>query len=176
MHGAGTVIVLSYLAQYPFTVTATLGGSPAPSPDIQATYVRTDVFELAQAQEIADGLLGTLGGSPRSIEATTRVEGWEPGQSLTVDLAGRAVDATFAVTDVSILWETAGFWLYTVRATELSVFGGNYLDQWRALLAGSSSGSSASVGSSTGTTVVGGALPTYFLGGSRFHAVQVPAA
>jgi hypothetical protein len=173
--GAGTVIVLSYLAQYPFTVTAT-GGSPAPSPDIQATYVREDVFELAQAQEIADGLLGTLGGSPRTLEATTRVEGWEPGQSLAVDLAGRAVDATFAVTDVSILWETAGSWLYTVRATELSVFGGNYLDQWRALLAGSSSGSSASVGSSSGTTVVGGALPTYYLGGSRFHAVQVPAA
>lgn len=174
--GAGTVIVLSYLAQYPFTVTATLGGSPAPSPDIQATYVREDVFELAQAQEIADGLLDTLGGSPRTLEATTRVEGWEPGQSLTVDLAGRAVDATFAVTDVSILWETAGSWLYTVRATELSVFGGNYLDQWRALLAGSSSGSSASVGTSSGTTVVGGALPTYYLGGSRFHAVQVPAA
>jgi hypothetical protein len=173
--GAGTVIELAYLAQYPFTVTATIGGSPAPSPDIQATYVRADVFDLQQAQEIADGMLATLGGSPRTLEATTRVEGWEPGQSLVVDLAGRAVDATFAVTGVGIRLETATSWLYTVQATELSVFGGNYLDQWRALLAGSSSGGGATIGSSSGTTVIGGALPTYDLGGSRFHAVQVPA-
>jgi hypothetical protein len=72
------------------------------------------------------------------------------------------------------LWETAGFWLYTVRAVELSVFPGNYLDQWRALLAGSSSGAGAT-GSSSGTSVVGGSLPTYYLGGSRTGAVQVPA-
>jgi hypothetical protein len=171
---AGVTLRFPYTAQYPFTVTATLGGSPAPSPDIQATYVRTDVFSLPQAQEIADGLLATLGGSPRTIEAVTRVEGWEPGQALTVDLDGRAVDATFAVTDVTILWQTAGVWLYTVRAVELSVFPGNYLDQWRALLAGSSSGAGAS-GSSTGTSVIGGSLPTYYLGGSRTGAVQVPA-
>ena len=170
----GTVLRFPYLAQYPFTATATLGGSPAPSPDIQATFVRADVFGLAQAQEIADGLLSTLGGSPRSLEASTRVEGWEPGQALEVDLAGRAVDATFAVTGVTITWETAGFWRYRVQATELSVFGGNYLDQWRALLAGSSSGSGSS-GSSTGTTVLGTVPPPYYLGGSRFHAVQVPA-
>lgn len=172
--GAGVVIELGYLAQYPFTVTATLGGSPPPEPDIQAVVIRTDVFDRQQAQEIADGLLNGLGGSPRTIEATTRVEGWEPGQSLTVDLAGRAVDATFAVTDVTVLWQTAGFWLYTVRAVELSVFPGNYLDQWRALLAGSASGSTASAGSSTGTMIVNAPAPVP-MGGSRFYAVRVPA-
>lgn len=174
--GAGTVIELSYLAQYPFTVTATLGGSPPPSPDIQAVYVRDDVFERGQAQEIANGLLATLGGAPRTLEATSRVDGWAPGQSLTVSLAGRAIDATFAITDVSIRLETASSWLYTIRATELSVFGGNYLDQWRALLAGSSSGSSAHVGKSSGGGAAGGsgALPVCPLGGSRIHAVRVP--
>jgi hypothetical protein len=168
---AGTPMTFPYLAQYPFTVTASVGGSPAPNPDIQAVYTRADIFDPQQGQEVADGLLASQAGSPRTLEATTRVEGWEPGQSFTVDLAGRAVDATFAVTDVTILWETAGTWLYTVRATELDVFPGNYLDQWRALLAGSSSGGSAVVGDSTGTSVIGGSLPTYYMGGSRTGAV-----
>lgn len=168
---ASTVIVLAYLAQYPFTVSATTGGSP----DIAEVQVREDVFDLAQAQEIADGLLDSLSGSPRTLEARSLLEGWAPGQEVDVDLTDRSIDATFAITEVDIEMVTATHWEYQVRATELTVAGGTYLEQWRALLGGMASGSTASVGTSTGTTVIGGALPTYDLGGSRFHAVQVPA-
>lgn len=167
---AWVIPAVNYTAQYPFLVTATTGGSP----DIAVTEARPDVFDLAQGQEIADGLLATLGGSPRTLEATTRVEGWAPGQAVTVDLAGRAVDATFAVTDVTIQWQTAGIWLYTVRATELSVFPGNYLDQWRALLGADSFGVVAPASASSGVSVLS-SPGTYYLGGSRTGAVQVPA-
>jgi len=156
--------------------SATVGGSPAPL-EIQEIRKRPDVFDRAQGQEIVDGLLAQLGGNPRTVTIRTLLDGWAPGQAVSVDIAGRAVDATFAVTAVSISLRTADYWwAYTVTAVELDVFPGTYLDQWRAMLNGSSSGLGVSVGTSSGVSVVSstGHVQGY-LGGSRYHAVQVPA-
>jgi hypothetical protein len=151
-------------------VVATTGGSP----DVQIVQTRDDVFDVAQAQEIVDGMLASIGASPRTAEITSLVDGWAPGQSLVVDMAARAVDATFAVTQVDIELIENDHWQYRVSAVELSVFPGTYLDQWRALLAGSASGSGAT-GTSSGVVATGSGVPVNYLGGSRFHAVQVPA-
>ena len=134
--------VFAYTAQYPFTVTAT-AGSPAPSLEIQELVTRADVFDYDQGAEIAEGLLAAKGASPRELEIVSLEHGWAPGQAVVVDLTGRDVNATCAVTEVEIVWVTGGFWEYRIKATELSVFPGSYLDQWRALLAGSSSGGGA---------------------------------
>jgi hypothetical protein len=167
----GWYLDFTYLAQYPFTVTATTGGSP----EVQIANTRNDVFSIEQAQEIADGMLASIGASPRTADINTLVDGWAPGQSLVVDMTSRAIDATFAVTQVDIELIEKDYWQYNVSATELSVFPGTYLDQWRALLAGSSSGS-GSIGTSSGVVATGsGGVSTIYLGGSRFHAVQVPA-
>lgn len=171
---AGVVLELRYYAIYPFTVTATLGGSPAPAIDIQQVVTREDVFDFDQGQEIANGLLAQSGASPRELEIISLEHGWAPGQAVVVNLTGRDINATCAVTEVEITWVTGGFWEYRIKATELSVFPGNYLDQWRALLQGSSSGGGASASSSSGTTVLSNPAPVP-LGGSRFHAVQLPA-
>ena len=110
----GTTIVLVYLGQYPFTVTATTGASP----EIQDVQVREDVFDVAQGQEIADGLLAQRGGSPRTLHLLESLDdGWAPGQALDVDLlTDRAVDATCLVTDVSIALVSLSFWTYDVTA------------------------------------------------------------
>jgi len=173
---AGTTMSFSYQGQYPFEVSATVGGSPAPL-EIQEIRKRPDVFDRAQGQEIVDGLLAQLGGNPRTVTIRTLLDGWAPGQAVSVDLTGRAVDAIFAVTAVSVSLRTADYWwVYTVTAIELDVFPGTYLDQWRAMLSGSSSGLGVSVGTSSGVSVVSstGHVQAY-LGGSRYHAVQVPA-
>jgi len=129
---AGTTMAFSYPAQYPFEVSATVGGSPPP-PEIQEIQTRPDVFDVAQGQEIVDGLLAQLGGNPRTVTFTSYVDGWTPGQAVPVDLAGRAT-GTFVATAVTIVLQTPEFWHYTVTAVELDVFKGTYLDQWRSIV------------------------------------------
>ena len=169
----GTLIKLTYEAQYPFTVTATTAGTP----DVTRVFERTDVFDVAQGQEIADGLLDQLSATAaRQVEVVTLEAGWRPGQEVTVDLTNRAVDATCAITEVEISLETDTYWVYRFTAVELTVYDGGYLAAWRALLAGSASGAGSVVTSATGGDVTIASFPgPIYLGGSRFHAVQVPA-
>jgi predicted heme/steroid binding protein len=166
----GALVSLTYLAQYPFTVTATSGGAP----DISHVETRPEIFDPILAQETADALLASLGGAPRTIEVLSLEDGWAPGQAVDVDLPDRDVDATFAITDVDITYLSSGCWSYAFRGTELSVFPGNYLDQWRALLHADQTINVA--GDSTDIDIINGtSLPSpIYLGGSRFHAVQVP--
>jgi len=108
----GTVITGLFTEIFPFLVTSTSGASP----EIQEVRERPDVFEVAQGQEIADGLRAQLGGSPRTLHITSLDDGWAPGQSLVVDLTGRDVDATCLVTEVDITLVSASFWTYDVTA------------------------------------------------------------
>ena len=63
---------------------------------------------------------------------------------------------------------------YEIQATELTSYDGGYLAAWRDLL-GDGGGASVTVSSGdTGIQMLGLPGPVY-LGGSRFHAVQVTA-
>lgn len=174
---AGTVLSFPYTAQYPFTVTASVG-SPLTTPEVARVIERQDIFSVAQGQEVADGLLAQQSAvAARQVTITSREHGWEPGQEVVVNLAGRGLDATCAITNVTITLDSDLVWNYVVAAVELTLYDGGYLAAWRALLNGSSSGAGSAV-----TAVEGGGSVTvlstpspYFLGGSRVHAVQVPA-
>lgn len=192
----------SYLGQYPFIVTAGGAGgggigffsaryfapryfslgyfssdAPLAGPEYQLVATYPDVLDRAQGQEVAEGLLLAHGGAPRTFEAITRVDGYAPGQTVNVSLAGRSMVAACAVTEVSITLESASSWVSRVRGTELTVFPGTYLDQWRALLGGAAGGGGGAA-TGGGVVVVGGTTTlntgSAYLGGSRNTAL-VPA-
>jgi hypothetical protein len=171
--GAGHYIWFEYTGAFPFTISS----GPGTPPEIVHVETRPEIVDVARAYEILEGLLATYGASPRELEVISLDNGWAPGQALTVDLILRnLIDTTFAITEVTIDLIEKDYWEYRFNATELSVFPGSYVDQWRALLAGSASGSSSgsSSGVSTVTSSGGGGATQYYLGGSRFHAVQLP--
>jgi len=126
----GVTISFRYLAQLPFTVTATTGATP----DVVALKDRPEVFDLAQGQAIANGLLAQLGTQSRRISVQSDQDEWLPGQTLSVDLPDREIVGTFAIIEVAIELVHWTVWRYTITAVELSAYPGTYLDQWRALL------------------------------------------
>jgi len=174
----GEYIWLWYMAQFPFTVTATTGATPV----IEHVEVRPDVLSRPVGQEIANGLLSQRSATPREVSLTTDVDGLEVGQALTIDLpVTRAIAGTFVVTSVAltiVLDTTEGdaFWQYHVEALESDIYQGSYLDQWRKMTGNGSSGSAGAVSGGGGGTLppAGGGTAgpsTFFLGGSRTTAL-----
>lgn len=179
---AGTTIVLGpslaagdpfetngFTASYPFTVTETTGATPA----IEFQQAYPDVVTFAQAREIALGLLAQLDQQPREIDVLSVDAGWAPGQALSVALTAR-LTASFVITGDTITLTTDLFWVYQFGATESATYQGSYLDQWRALTGGSSSGvSSVSGGGGGGTSIVTALTPVY-MGGATATGVTNP--
>lgn len=166
---AGTVISLSYLAQYPFTVTADSGASPA----VEYLTTAPDVMSIAAGQEIADELLAKLAGTVKELTFTTLDAGLVPGTAMSVQLSVRSLNlASVFLQTVNVHLRMATWWEYSVTAIEGDNYLGSYLDYWRK--SGGDSGV-AVVGGASGSVTVASAS-TYYLGGSRFHAVQVPEA
>lgn len=167
----GWSIVLVYNAQFPFTVQATSGATPV----IEFQQQYPDVTDYAQAQEIAAGLLAQLDQQPREISVTSLDSGWAPGQALTVALTARFT-ANFIITSVTATLQVLKHterWVYSFRAIENSTYQGSYLDQWRALTGGSSSGISTVSGGGSTATVTVLSSPVY-LGGSETQSVTNP--
>ena len=133
---AGTVVTFPYLALYPFSVSANTGESP----QIQLLARDETITEYARGVEMADGLLARIAGHPRELTFRSKTHGWRPGQSVSIDLDGRAFSATAIVRSVEVSYGEDLAWWYVITATESSVYGGSYLDEWRAITGGSSSG------------------------------------
>jgi hypothetical protein len=167
----GWSIVLVYNAQFPFTVTATSGATPV----IQFQQAYPDVTEYAPASEIATGLLAQLNQQPREINVSSLSSGWALGQALTVALTAR-MTASFVLTGLSLVLQVlkgSQRWVATFPATESTTYQGSYLDQWRALTGGSSSGISSVSGGGSSTTVTVLSSPVY-MGGSYTQSVTNP--
>ncbi len=135
--GVGDTIDNTYTAQYPFTVTATSGGSPV----VEKLFARTDLLEPVPAQEVADGLLDQLDQAPRTMTALSLNEGWLPGQAFTVALTARSLTGNFVVQSVSItisVTHASTLWEHDLNALESTITHGGYLQEWRDLLGSSS--------------------------------------
>lgn len=171
--GNGTVITLTYVGQYPFTVTATGSGSPVRA----ALATDVTITTLAAANAEAAGLLAALNFDPRVPTVTSRAIGWLPGQSLTTNLTARSTGAvTFTIGDTTINLIADTYWVYQFQATETTVYQGNSLDKWRSLLnagSGTAIALSGGGGGGSGSSSPGG---PWYLGGSSFAAVPAPAS
>lgn len=169
----GWSIVLVYNAQFPFAVTATSGATP----EIQFQQAYPDVISYGQAQEIAAGLLDQLNQQPREAEIESLNVGWAPGQALTVALTAR-MTASFVLTGLTIrllVKQPSPVWMYEFPAIESDTYQGSYLDQWRALTGGTSSGISSVSGGGGSSPVTVLSSPVY-MGGASTIAVTNPTS
>jgi hypothetical protein len=133
----GWSIVLTYVAQFPFSVTATTGASPV----IEAVYSYPDVTGYAAAVNLADGLLDRVAQEPRTISMPSTEIGWLPGQSMSIVHANRDLNDTDAtITNVDIELITDSFWRYQLTAQETTAPQPGYVQEWRQLTAGGGQG------------------------------------
>lgn len=141
----------------------------------QATYgiyervLRSDgPFDVTTAQAVCDAYLAKLVVMPRTIRFTTREAGARAGQTLSVNIAARGLNADFLITQVETRDFSGSHLLYTITAVEGGVLPATWLDEERGTTTGSSG--LVTVGGSIIITQIG--RSSYFLGGSMFAGDQ----
>ena len=87
-----------------------------------------------------------------------------------INMPSRSINSSFGITNIEASLIETTYWSYTLQCKELNMYGGSFLGEWRELLGGTTNQITR-----TDPTTVTGVLSPYYLGGSRFHAVQVPA-
>ncbi len=98
----------------------------------------------------------------------TEVDGFLPGQALTVDTTHRGgIDDVFLVAAVRISIVNDGIWDYRITAQESEAYQGSHVEQWKKLVGGGSPGSGA-----PGELVGGGAIGA----GDIYSSGSVPFA
>lgn len=108
-----------YMGQYPFTISAAITGSPAPEPEIEREFERTDITDYAAAQEIWDQKAAEFGLEPKFFTILSREHGWFPGFGVTLEKSERGLTETPAViTNVDLTLTSKKEWLYTIAAQE----------------------------------------------------------
>ncbi len=174
---SGVVIEVAYTIQYPFTISKDSGDTPI----VEQILTMPDVLDKDQADEIGQGILDQRSPNSQQITVHTRIEGFAPGQSVTMDFDVRGgVSGTYLVTEVrtEIVFDAVRHYYLTL--TGAAAFRGSYLDQWRDLTGGGSSTAIAVVSGTGGGGSTGGggaalAAPVY-LGGSRTASIALDTA
>jgi len=161
-----TPIVLTYSAVYPFTITKTTGATP----EIIHLEIHEDIFDPVIANELLDKLFDELTTSSKTLNINTVDTGWALGKVLMINMPSRSINSSFGITNIEASLIETTYWSYTLQCKELNMYGGSFLGEWRELLGGTTNQITR-----TDPTTVTGVLSPYYLGGSRFHAVQVPA-
>lgn len=107
------VIILTYTGQYPFTVTATSGASPAWEKIIEAP----DVSEKAIADTMVAELLTQYNQAAKTFTIDTLDAGLRPAQVITIDRTDRAATSTSGqISEVRITLVSNTFWKYSATA------------------------------------------------------------
>lgn len=172
----GQTILCPYEAQFPGLVTsyapglAPVGGIGL-STLVERLYTQTTIFDVVQAQAVADALLVKANIQLQEIEYTSHTAGLHPGQVQTVTRSKRNVSGTHIITSVDIVDEEETVLKYYVKA----VSGSSALpESWAATYQLWSRGSS--VASAGSVTVFTGspARPAFFLGGNDTLYKQDP--
>jgi len=129
-----------------------------------------EVFDYTAAQTLADAYLTQHTARPQTVIYTTRDTGLRCGQTQTILLAARDIDASFLLTEINA-WVEETVLKRTVTAVEGTAFLGNWrqvYQQW-----GGASTVPTVLGGVGSTTIVGRSI--YFLGGSAIEYVDAGA-
>lgn len=137
----GWELVLVYVAQYPFTISESIGGSPPAEPEIEREFTHA-AKDYAAAQEIWAQKAAEFGLAPKFFTITSREHGWFPGFSVTLEKSERGLAETPAViTNVDLTLNSKREWMYTIAAQETDEvemaiqLSQLTLNKWRELLA-----------------------------------------
>jgi hypothetical protein len=179
------VLEVGYVAGYPGDAAATNAGEVAAFGEYTIVEQAPTIFDDAEAARLAAAILRKRGGTPRRIEVDTITLGWAPGQSPTVTVAERAINASCLITDVKcthegVLADGGDQWRYDLNLVEGTEYPESWLKYFRDQQAGGSSGASSSgaVGLPSGGGPSPAAPPVLvaYLGGARNRPAYRPAA
>lgn len=138
---------------------------------IYETVIRAQgPLDSATAQDLVDAYLAKILVRPRTIVFSTLTSGARAGQTLTVNLAARSLNADFLITSVETRDIADGNnLLFTITAVEGGITTTDWKDTFRSW-SGGSSGQVAASSFTLVTSVVG--RSSYFLGGSGIAGEQ----
>lgn len=131
-----------FLGQYPFTISAAIGGSPPAEPEIEREFDMADITDYAAAQEIWNQKAAEFGLAPNFFHIISREHGWFSGFGVTLEKSERGLAETPAViTNVDLVLNSKKEWLYTIAAQEVDEGDSTLqlsqltLNAWREMLA-----------------------------------------
>jgi len=160
-----TVLELKYLAVFPFHAIVSSG-----SPPRTFREAHPEIVEYAAGIALATQILARESADRRELEVFTDVDGFLPGQALTVDTTHRGgIDALFLVATVRIKLVNAELWEYSISNQQTDEYAGSYVDQWKSLTSGGG-GSAAAPGTIEGGAAIAGDI--YSDGRQSFRANQ----
>jgi hypothetical protein len=162
----GTELELKYLAVFPFHARVSSG-----SPPVTFREAHPEIVSYADGLALATALLERESADRRELEVSTDVDGFFPGQALTVNTAYRGVlDDQFLVATVRATLINALLWEYSVTCQESNKYAGSYVEDWKGLTSGTAAAAATPGTVSDGGAAVAGDI--YSDGRNAFHADQ----
>jgi hypothetical protein len=179
---AANTLKIPYQAQYPGAVFTQTAPPPAAGARVDAIDQVPATDDPYAAVEAAQALLRRYGITPRTSTVETFLLGFEPGQTVVVDLPPWEMSGTWLIETVQLRHllqqgSNRHVWQSTLSLVEGDETRGSWLDFWRkTLLTRTGSGTGFQVaagggGGGGGTTIVQGSLLD--LGGSRLAAQTI---
>lgn len=162
-------ILCPYEAQFPGLVSVNDGG-PA-SAIRERLYTEPKIFDVVQAQAVAEALLAKTNIQFKEVEYKTHTSGLFPGQIQTITLSKHGISGSHLIIEVHVDDYKESRFTYTVKAIAGSdVLPESWMRTYEDWGRGSATGGGGSVTVFTGSP----ARPAFFLGGSSTLYVQDP--
>ncbi len=147
----GTVITITYPAQFPITVQADDSTLQASDGVYTGLFDAPEVFDKSAATELAAGLLATNKVTPQIVTAQTRAGIVYPGDVITLTFSARTVSGSYLISNVGIIVDGDGNLRYTLTCVSGTQNPASWLDYFRML--------GGSAPSTVGGTVSGSVVP-----------------
>lgn len=127
----------AYSAQFPGLVTASDSAEITANGLYEAVFDAPDIFDVEQAQDLADGLLRRYLETPKIVTIATRNGVVLPGDQITLTFANRTISGAHIVTQVQAVDATLdGTMEYTLTCMAGTEIHETYTDQLRGALGG----------------------------------------
>ncbi len=144
---AGTVITITYPAQFPDEVTVNDTALQATDGIYAAEYSNEAIFDLSQATDYANGLLARDKTTPKIVEVSTREGMVYPGDTITLTYTARTISGSYLITGLSITDDIDGRPKYRLTCASGTQAPGAWLDFWRGVTGGTSTAGGSVSGS-----------------------------
>jgi hypothetical protein len=168
----GTTLELRYLAVMPFHVKYPTSLGPGVAP-ITFREAHPEIDNYASGLALAQQIYNRESNDRRELEISTDVDGFFPGQDLSIDTTyrGGIVD-DFLVAAVRIKLVNAELWEYSITAQEADLYAGSFVEQWKALTSGGGGSSSSTAPAPVVPGDVSAAGDVYTDGRNAFRSDQ----
>jgi hypothetical protein len=116
--GGGDTVTIAYPSPLPYVAIAEDAASIADVGLLEAIVEGREIHDKAQLQEIADGALARGMEEAVEVEVETRVDGFEPGQLVTISTTQPLASGTFLVESVNSREVQREHFVHTIKASD----------------------------------------------------------